>query len=76
MKVNARNLHLRFVDELRKVRLGFANGIEEFIQASRGIQKDLGLEPMSEAELRTVLRLFAGIGLICIYISVITFIAR
>src|SRR5688572_32044392 len=57
----------RFIDDLRGLKRGLAEGITEFIRSSREVQEELGLEPITEKDLRTVLRVCTSIVLLSVY---------
>lgn len=57
----------RFIDELQNVMRGFALGITEFIRSSREVQEELGLEPIPEREMRTIVRVSTSFVLVSVY---------
>ena len=64
------------IDNLRDVRRGLAQGIAEFIRSSQEVQEDLGLEPIPEEDIRTILRAVISLALFLIYTVGIVLLAR
>ena len=66
----------RFIDDLRGLKRGLAEGITEFIRSSQEVQEDLGLEPIAEEDLRTILRAAISLALFLVYTFGIVLLAR